>query len=356
MRSTTDERGRPPKVNNRGRHIEDTMIQEVVTNCFKIVIPLPAALLGSVNAYLIKGPDRNLLIDTGLNVEMCREVMSNALDVLGVNLRKTDFFITHHHADHFGMLSALATDGSVIYIHASDVETIKKIASHSVLDELKRFLVVSGFHEQNPNKLMPSDVENNYHLPDSCSLHLVKGGDELLIGDFRLLCLHTPGHTNGHVCLYETNKKFLISGDHLLGDITPSIQLRNDTENPLEAYLSTFGRLATLAVDLVLPGHRSNFNNYTERIEQLQKHHKNRENEVLAALTKKSKTVYEVASQITWNIAECNGWDTVSSLQKLFATGEAMAHLKYLESSGRVRKIMKGPVMVYSTAAGHNLY
>jgi len=341
---------------NCEKSVRTETIQEIVENLYKIVIPLPAALLGSVNAYLIKGPDRNLLIDTGLNVEMCREAMSSALDILGVNLRNTDFFITHHHADHFGMLSALSSDASVVYIHESDAMAIQEIAGGTVLDGLRRFLIISDFPEQESGRLMPSDVENNYRMPDSCSVRFVTSGDELTIGDFRLLCLHTPGHTNGHVCLYERNKKLLISGDHLLGDITPSIQLRNDTENPLEAYLSTFGSLATLAVDLVLPGHRSNFKNYTERIEQLQKHHKNRENEVLAALTNKSKTVYEVASQITWNIAECNSWDTVSSLQKLFATGEAMAHLKYLESNGRVRKIMKGQVMVYSTAAGHNLY
>lgn len=319
-------------------------------NVFKIVIPLPAALLGSINAYLIKGPDRNLLIDTGLNVDKCRDVMSDALDKLSVNLKNTDFFITHHHADHFGMLSGLAGDGSIVYLHGSDVIAIQKIACRAASDELRRFLVISDFPEHEPGKLMPSDVENNYRMPDSCSLRLVASGDELVIGDCRLLCLHTPGHTNGHMCLYEPNKKFLISGDHILGDITPSIQLRNDIENPLQAYLNTFEGLGNLAVDIVLPGHRSNFTNYKERIEQIQKHHENRENEVLAALTKDSKTVYEVASQITWNIAECDGWDTVSSLQKLFATGEAMAHLKYLENKGRVRKSMKGPVAVYSIA------
>jgi glyoxylase-like metal-dependent hydrolase (beta-lactamase superfamily II) len=274
--------------------------------------------------------------------------MFDSLDKLSVNLRNTDFFITHHHADHFGLLSDLVSDESVVYIHGSDVLAIEKMWSHAVLDELKHFLIITDFPEHEPRKLMPSDVENNYRMPGSCTCRLVTGGDELVIGDFRLLCLHTPGHTNGHMCLYEPEKKFLVSGDHLLGDITPSIQLRNDIENPLQAYLNTFETLAPLAVDLVLPGHRSNFTNYKERIEQLKAHHKNRENEVIAVLAKNGKTAYEVASQITWSIAECDGWDTVPALQKLFATGEAMAHLKYLQEKGKIQKHIKGPVMIYS--------
>jgi glyoxylase-like metal-dependent hydrolase (beta-lactamase superfamily II) len=333
---------------NRKRYDENPMIQEVVRNVFKIMLPLPAALLGSVNVYLAKGPDRNLLIDTGLHVDKCRKVMFDSLDKLGVNLRNTDFFITHHHADHFGLFSDLVSDGSVVYIHGSDVLAIEKIGSHAALDELKHFLAITDFPEHEPRKLMPSDVENNYRMPHSVSLRLVTDGDELVIGDFRLICLHTPGHTNGHMCLYEPDKKFLVSGDHLLGDITPSIQLRNDIENPLQSYLNTFETLAPLAVDLVLPGHRSNFTNFRERIEQLKAHHKNRENEVIAALARNGKTAYEVASQITWSIAECDGWDTVPALQKLFATGEAMAHLKYLQEKGKIQKHMKGRAMIYS--------
>jgi glyoxylase-like metal-dependent hydrolase (beta-lactamase superfamily II) len=324
------------------------MIQEVVTDLYKIVIPLPAALLGSVNSYLIKGPDRNLLVDTGLNVEKCRESMLESLGRLSVDLKKTDFFITHHHADHLGMLSALARDGSIVYINRSDFLSIEKMVSDEALDELRKFLIMSDFPEHDPRRLMPSDAADNYRMPPNSSLRFVAGGDELIIGDFQLLCLHTPGHTKGHMCLYEPKKKVFISGDHLLGDITPSIQLRNDTDNPLDAYLKALENLGQLNVQLVLPGHRSNFDNFQDRIAQLKAHHKNRENEVLAALADGCKTIYGIASQITWNIAECNGWNTVSTLQKLFATGEAMAHLKYLQEKGRIQRQVRESVIVYS--------
>jgi len=324
------------------------MIQEIVKNLYKIVIPLPAALLGSVNVFLFKGRNRNLLVDTGLHDEKCREALFGNLEKLSVNLENTDFFITHHHADHFGLLSHLTRDGSAVYIHRSDVISIEKIGSHAASDELRQFLSIADFPEHDPGKLIPSDVSSNYNMPRNCSVRFVTGGDELNIGDFRLLCLHTPGHTNGHMCLYEPEKKILVSGDHLLGDITPSIQLRNVTDNPLLAYLNTFEMLNLMDVELVLPGHCTNFTNFKDRIRELKAHHKIRESEILAALAESGKTVYEIASQITWNIAEYSGWDSVPLLQKLFATGEAMAHLKHLEERGVVKKCMKGPGIVYS--------
>jgi len=49
-------------------------------------------------------------------------------------------------------------------------------------------------------------------------------GHTLTYGDYTFTCIETPGHTLGHICLYETAKKILISGDHVLIDISPNIQ------------------------------------------------------------------------------------------------------------------------------------
>ena len=49
------------------------MVQKIESNLYKLEIPLPANPLKSVNCYLIKGPDRNLLVDTGMNRDECLE-------------------------------------------------------------------------------------------------------------------------------------------------------------------------------------------------------------------------------------------------------------------------------------------
>ena len=63
--------------------------------------PCPGTLLGSVNAYVIKGRERNLIIDPGMNLDACMQTMDEGLRQIGVDAATSDFFITHSHPDHF---------------------------------------------------------------------------------------------------------------------------------------------------------------------------------------------------------------------------------------------------------------
>ena len=76
------------------------MINEIASNLFCIELPLPQNPLKSINAYVIKGKNRNLIIDTGMNRPECKAVLFPALNELRVDMEKTDLFITHLHADH----------------------------------------------------------------------------------------------------------------------------------------------------------------------------------------------------------------------------------------------------------------
>jgi glyoxylase-like metal-dependent hydrolase (beta-lactamase superfamily II) len=149
------------------------------------------------------------------------------------------------------------------------------------------------------------------------------------------------------MCLYEPEKRILVAGDHILSDITPTIQLRSDNENPLKEYLSSLDKVHELNVDLVLPGHRSIFKNCRERIGELKHHHENRLKEILSILKGGAKNAYQVASQMTWDL-DYDSWDLFPLVQKWFATGEAIAHLKYLEEQGTIQKELKGEKIVFS--------
>ena len=104
------------------------MIEEVLPNLFRIEIPLPRNPLKVLNSYVIKSPDRSLIIDTGFNREECLEVMNAGLKELDVDLNKTDFYITHLHVDHMGLVGTLATDTSKVYFNAIE-------ADHSMNEE-----------------------------------------------------------------------------------------------------------------------------------------------------------------------------------------------------------------------------
>jgi len=162
-------------------------------------------------------------------------------------------------------------------------------------------------------------------------------GDEVRIGDYSFVCIETPGHSPGHICLYERDKKILVSGDHILIDITPNIAQWSKEGNPLKDYLASLDKVYDLDVELVLPGHRQLFTDHRKRIQELKHHHEARANEVLSILEKGEQTAYEVASQMSWDI-DYKSWKQFPASQKWFATGEAIAHLAYLEQKGMITR------------------
>ena len=137
---------------------------------------------------------------------------------------------------------------------------------------------------------------------------------------------------------------------HILNDITPNIQLWSDEWNPLKEYLASLDKVYEIDIELVLPGHRGIFENCKERIEELEKHHERRLDEIISILGKSNKNAFQVASQMSWDII-CDSWDLFPVSQKWFATGEAISHLKYLEGIGKIQAEMRGRERVYSLNA-----
>ncbi|MFB0520633.1 MAG: MBL fold metallo-hydrolase, partial [Desulfatiglandales bacterium] len=174
-----------------------------------------------------------------------------------------------------------------------------------------------------------------YNPNTSLNFDVLKDGDTIGIGDYLFKCIETPGHTAGHICLYEPGKKIFICGDHILFDITPNITLSVEERNPLKEYLMSLDKVSDLEVELVLPGHRSIFKNQKERIRELKQHHRARLEEVISILEEGRQNAFQIASQMTWDIGY-KSWDLFPPAQKLFAFGEALAHLKYLEEEGEV--------------------
>jgi glyoxylase-like metal-dependent hydrolase (beta-lactamase superfamily II) len=320
------------------------MIEEILANLYRIEIPLPKNPLKALNSYAIRNTGRNLIVDTGWDQKECMDAMQAGLAALGVDLRETDFFITHLHADHLGLLSRLATENSTIYFNQPEADRIK---SAGRWNDFVDFARVNGFPEDELQAALHSHPGFKYGLKVDLSFRIVKEGDEIGIGDYLFKCVETPGHTKGHICLYEPNKKILAAGDHVLGDITPTIQLWSDDWNPLKEYLNSLEKIYDLDIELVLPGHRGIIRNCKERIRELKNHHENRLEEIISILKKGSQNAFEVASQMYWDVIY-EAWDTFPISQKWFATGEAIAHLKYLEKKKRIKRKMENLKIVFS--------
>jgi glyoxylase-like metal-dependent hydrolase (beta-lactamase superfamily II) len=320
------------------------MVEEIRSNLFRNEIPLPDNPLKYLNSYVVKAADRNLIIDTGLNRKECLDAMEAGLRELDIDLERTDFFITHLHADHFAMVSKLVRATREVYFNRPDREFI---LVPDRFEAMVAYGTTNGFPEKELRMALLNHPGYKYGAERIPDLVLLEDGDTLQAGDYNFSCVRTPGHTWGHTCLYDPREKILISGDHILIDITPNIQCWSSQGNPLENYLASLDKVYELEVDLVLPGHRRLFTNHRERIKELKLHHQNRADEILVILKEAHKNAFQVAAEMTWDI-EYDSWDQFPLQQKWFATGEAMAHLRYLEEKGLIHRKKTGEMISYA--------
>jgi len=149
------------------------------------------------------------------------------------------------------------------------------------------------------------------------------------------------------MCLHEPRRKILVAGDHILGDISPNIQLWSDEWNPLKAYLSSLEKVSGLDFELVLPGHRGLLRNAQERIRELKRHHQERLEEITRILKMGGMNAFEIGARMTWDIVY-DSWDTFPISQKWFAIGEVLAHLRYLDEEGIIQKQTQDQIRIYS--------
>jgi glyoxylase-like metal-dependent hydrolase (beta-lactamase superfamily II) len=326
---------------------QENIIEEILPDLYRLEILLPGNPLGSINSYLIKGNDRFLMIDTGFNTQKCRDILEAGLHSLNVDLKRTDFFITHCHCDHIGLVSTLATQNSRIYLSRAESE-IARAFGQNRWDMLEAAYAFNGLPEEEFRKSIGGSPAFLYGLGPGWSkpYEMLSDGDRLEIGDYRFVCIETPGHSPGHCCLYEPLKKILLSGDHILFDITPNIAYCLELEDPLKHYLQSLDKIYGLDVELVLPGHRHRKKDHKARIDELRAHHKTRLEEVLAALNGVERTAYEVTPHIHWEI-EFESWDSFPAFHRHFAVGETIAHLEYLAGKNIINKRMTGGKIRY---------
>jgi glyoxylase-like metal-dependent hydrolase (beta-lactamase superfamily II) len=133
---------------------------------------------------------------------------------------------THGHWDHIGDNAAVAAEtGAQIAVHRLD--------RHRLED--------------------PQPLWAPFEIPPSVpAVELAEGG-EIRFGEIMLTVLHTPGHTEGSVCLLSADDGLLFSGDTLFAGGWGRVDLPGGSP---EAMAASIARLTELEDRLaVLPGH-----------------------------------------------------------------------------------------------------
>jgi len=311
------------------------MYTELMKDIYRIEVPLPKNPMKLLNAYFIRGKERNLLIDCGFNRPECREALFSALDELHLSMDNTDFFITHLHADHSGQVFSLKTEKNIAYTNPKEAHVINRLHDDTYWDHIYGEFRSEGL-KMSYDEAVSTHPGVMWRPDDVIDFTDFNDGDILKVGDYNLRGIVTSGHSPGHTCLYDDDKKILFAGDMILGDITPNLCYELFLPDPLTDYVESLDKVEALEIDTIFVGHRSMLEHPYDRIHSLRVHHTDRCLEALDALkTMGPIDSWEAAKHISWRINAKN-WDDFPPSQKWFALGEAYAHMMFMYHKGFV--------------------
>ena len=328
---------------------------QVTRGIYQFKIPIPDNPLGHLNSYLVEGKDGWLMIDTGWNTDEAFGALQRELSALGLALTDiTTIIVTHVHPDHFGLVGRIKqmSPHTRLMTHRWEANLIESryMKFAELQDKMEALLKSHGVPSVNISQLGSASMPALKFVTMTLSDNPLYGGEIISTGIYDLEVIWTPGHSPGHICLYEPQNKLLFSGDHILPSISSNISYHVESgDDPLGNYLYALHKLENMPVTSVLPAHEDIFTNLRGRVDEIVAHHDARLAEITRAVARKPQHAYDISAQITWNTAKA-GWENLPPLHKRSAVLETVAHLEYMRRMGKVKRVTRDGLFIYALA------
>lgn len=205
--------------------------------------------------YLLVGAERMLLIDTGL-ASMPGAILVPYMEKAGLNIAELTYVLTSHiDYDHTGGNAAvrrMATK-AIFMCHELDRPMIEDVEA-MIAGRYSVYFADHGFDESAASKA--SIREQSEHIPVDLS---VRGGELLHLGSgWRVEILHTPGHSRGHLSVYDPRSKTMIILDAALGNAVltrAGLPAFPPTYRYPDSYLATIHRLQSYDLEILATSH-----------------------------------------------------------------------------------------------------
>jgi glyoxylase-like metal-dependent hydrolase (beta-lactamase superfamily II) len=202
------------------------------------------------NLFLVRGRDRDVLVDTGLGIGSLRGELAELFE------RPTIAVATHRHFDHTGGLHEFEE----VVVHRDDAEAVANADGFASLqiedyppEELSGYDPPASLLGALPHKGFELSA---YAVTPVAPTRIVDEGDEIDLGDRTLTVLHLPGHTPGEIGLWEEATRTLFSGDCVYES---GVLLDELPESNIPDYLRSMERLREVPVRIVHGGHDDSF-------------------------------------------------------------------------------------------------
>jgi glyoxylase-like metal-dependent hydrolase (beta-lactamase superfamily II) len=286
----------------------------------------------------VKAGDGFVLFDTGRHQPDSFSHLERALAMCNLRLDEVRLVVcTHAHSDHYGQAATLVErTGRELWMHpnhqhatrmAEDPEAVYagriEVARQSGVPEepLRRYASQLSSRESG----IAGVIE-----PDRDLLNGVTIGSDL--GDW--MVYETPGHAPSHVCMFQPERRLLISGDHLLGRISLYFDY-GYTPDPVGEFLSSLDVVEKLGARLCLAGHGRTFTDVHAHIQGNRKLVGERLASVLAAVSREPLTAFDVVPHVYG--------DSLSQQNAQWLLSKILGYLTHLQATGHVRRIPGEP-------------
>ncbi|OGO05336.1 MAG: hypothetical protein A2Y91_06030, partial [Chloroflexi bacterium RBG_13_54_8] len=325
---------------------------EIAPGIHLLKVPLPVSHLEFLNCYLVAGKPGWLMVDTGWYTRESLQAMEDGLHALGLDFTDiATIVVTHVHPDHFGLAGKIKQLSPRTRLVAHKWEWALIESRYIKFADLQHQMGILLKRHGVPESKLPAMEAASLPVIEFVSVTMpddaVYGGETIQTGLYDLEVIWTPGHSSGHICLYEPRNRLLFSGDHILPQITPNVSYHVQSgDNPLGDFLYSLQKLQNLSVSQILPAHQEVFSNLPARINQIVQHHHRRKKEMLVLMQGLSRTAYELSCQVTWDIQDIGWEDFPPQLQRIAIT-ETIAHLEYMRWEGKVKRSEHAGLLLY---------
>lgn len=321
-------------------------VTEVAPGVLRMQLPISMPGLGHVNCYVLEDARGFALVDPGLPGKGPYRELTSRLASAGIPRdRVHTVIVTHSHPDHFGGAARLRADtGADIVTHARfrllwdpseppdvDVEDAAPVERRMPWEPppwggpprfgSRRFRL----------RLRASRVFPQLFRAPRPTVRL-EDAQTISLARREWVAVHTPGHTEDHLCLFDPTEGVMLSGDHVLPTITPHIGGHTNQGDPLGTFFSSLDKVAAYGdrTRHVLPAHGHPFGDLAARADEIKQHHHERLDLLRRSIAEHGRpaTVTEMSAHLF-----------SARAQGGMADSETYAHLEHLCQAGEAERL-----------------
>lgn len=318
-------------------------------------LPLGGSL-GHINSWIIE--DRDALgdgvaiVDTGMftpeSIAAWEALFAGPL----AGVRVTRVMATHFHPDHVGMAGWLCDRfDCALWMSRDEWLTMRLIiaeSSNTPPIEIRDSWQRAGWSKAQIDEVSAAGWSRFSDAVSPLRRAYVRmiDSDQIDFGDRRWQVVMGNGHSPEHACLWNADASMLISGDQILPKISSNVSLiaHEPEGSPLHDWLDSIANFLGFPADMfVLPAHGLPFRGAHNRLAYMRDQHVDRLNALEVHLAQPQRVVdcFPVLFR-----REVSGFDLA------LATGEALAHLRWLDVEGRAVVSMRDGVAWYTSSVG----